>query len=49
MQEAYSLAVKPEGQYTDVYDMMAMGAPVPGPDESLEVIFPSVEGGACTL
>lgn len=49
MQEAYSLEAKAEGTYSDVFDSMAMGDPVPGPGESLESIFPSVEGGACKL
>ncbi len=49
IQEAYSFSVKPEGTYTDVHDMLALGPAVPGADQSLEAIYPSVEGGACKI
>lgn len=49
IQEAYPFTVKETGTYDDVLDMIVLGEAVPGADESLEVIYPSTEGGACKL
>lgn len=49
IQEAYPFTVKEDGTYTDVHDMLQLGAAVPGPGEPLESIYPSVENGACRL
>lgn len=47
IQEAYPFSVK-EGA-KDVIEMMELGAPVPGADQALEVIYPTAEQNACTL
>src|SRR5262245_3703697 len=38
MQEAYPFTVKPKGKARDKWDFLALGAAVPGPTESLEVL-----------
>ncbi len=49
IQEAYPFSVKPEGSYSDVQDMLALGPAVPGADQSLEAIYPPAEAGACKI
>ena len=38
MQEAYPFTVKPKGQAKDQWDLIALGAAVPGANEPLEVL-----------
>jgi branched-chain amino acid transport system substrate-binding protein len=49
IQEAYPFTVRPKGQAKDQWDFLALGAAVPGPNESLEVINPTKEQNACTM
>ncbi len=49
MQEAYPFTVKPKGQAKDKWDFLALGAAVPGPSESLEVLAPTREQNTCAL
>jgi len=49
MQEAYPFTVKPKGQAKDKWDFLALGAAVPGPDESLEVIAPTRDQNECVF
>lgn len=47
IQEAYPFSVKETGTYDDVHDMMELGTAVPGADQPLETIYPSVENTSC--
>lgn len=47
IQEAYPFTVKPANKAKDVHDMIVLGQAVPGPSESMEVIFPTKEQNAC--
>jgi branched-chain amino acid transport system substrate-binding protein len=49
MQEAYPVTVKPKGKARDKWDFLALGAAVPGADESLEVLATTKEQNTCTL
>jgi branched-chain amino acid transport system substrate-binding protein len=49
MQEAFPFTVKPKGQAKDKWDFLALGAAVPEPDESLEVLAPTRERNECVL
>ncbi len=49
MQEAYPFTVKPKGQAKDKWDFLALGAAVPGPSESLEVLATTREQNTCAL
>ena len=49
MQEAYPFTVKPKGKAKDKWDFLALGAAVPGPSESLEVLAPTKEQNPCTM
>ncbi len=49
IQEAYPFTVKPKGQAKDKWDFLALGAAVPGPSESLEVLAPTREQNTCAL
>ncbi len=49
IQEAFSFSVKEDGTYDDVENMLALGPAVPGEGEDMTSIFPSTEGGACSL
>ena len=49
MQEAYPFTVKPKGQAKDKWDFIALGAAVPGANESLEVLAPTKEQNPCSL
>jgi branched-chain amino acid transport system substrate-binding protein len=49
IQEAYPFTVKQQSDMKDKWDMLALGAAIPGPNESLEVINPSKEQNACTM
>jgi len=49
MQEAYPFTVKPKGKAKDKWDFLALGAAVPGPNESLEVLATTKEQNTCVL
>jgi branched-chain amino acid transport system substrate-binding protein len=49
MQEMYTVTAKPKGKAKDKWDFMALGATVPGPQDSLEVLAPTREENACTM
>ena len=49
MQEAYPFSVKPKGQAKDKWDFLALGAAVPGANESLEVLAPTKEQNPCSM
>jgi branched-chain amino acid transport system substrate-binding protein len=49
MQEMYTVTSKPKGKAKDKWDFMALGATVPGPNESREVLAPTRAENACTL
>jgi branched-chain amino acid transport system substrate-binding protein len=49
MQEAYPFTVKPKGQAKDKWDFLALGAAVPGPNESLEVLATTKDQNTCVL
>ncbi|MGP0093370.1 MAG: ABC transporter substrate-binding protein [Xanthobacteraceae bacterium] len=49
MQEAYPFTVKPKGQAKDKWDFLALGAAVPGADESLEAIATTKDQNTCVM
>jgi len=49
MQEAYPFTVKPRGQAKDQWDFLALGAAVPAPNESLEVLAVAKEQNTCVM
>ena len=49
MQEAYPFSVKPKGKAKDKWDFLALGAAVPGANESLEVLAPTKEQNPCSM
>src|SRR5438477_9197681 len=49
MMEMYTLTFKPPEQVKDKWDLFTLSAPVPGPNESLEVIAPTREENNCTM
>lgn len=49
MQEAYPFTIKAKGEAKDKWDLLALGAAVPGPNEKLEVLAPTREQNPCTL
>ena len=49
IQEAYPFTVRAKGQAKDKWDLIALGAAVPGANEPLEVINPTKEHNPCTL
>ncbi|MBS0528551.1 MAG: ABC transporter substrate-binding protein [Proteobacteria bacterium] len=49
MQEAYPFTIKPKGEAKDKWDLLALGAAVPGQNEKLEVLAPTREQNPCTL
>ena len=49
MQEAYPFSVKAKGQAKDKWDFLALGAAVPGANESLEVLAPTREQNPCQM
>jgi len=49
MQEAYPFTVKPAGQAKDQWDFLALGAAVPAPNESLEVLAIAKEQNTCVM
>ena len=49
IQEAYTFSPKPKGQAKDKWDLIALGAAVPGADEPMEVLNPTKEQNPCSL
>lgn len=49
MQEAYPFTVKPKGHAKDKWDMLELGAAIPGPNESLESIALTKEQNPCSM
>jgi branched-chain amino acid transport system substrate-binding protein len=49
VQEAYTFAPKPKGEAKDKWDLITLGAAVPGADEPIEVLNPTKEQNPCTL
>jgi branched-chain amino acid transport system substrate-binding protein len=49
IQEAYTFSPKPKGQAKDKWDLITLGAAVPGPNEPMEVLNPTKEQNPCTL
>src|SRR3974390_1995017 len=49
MQEAYPFTVKPKGKAKDKWDILELGAAVPGPGESLEVLSVPKEQNTCVM
>jgi len=49
VQEAYPFTVKAKGKAKDKWDLMELGAAVPGASASLETIYPTMEQNPCKL
>jgi branched-chain amino acid transport system substrate-binding protein len=49
IQEAYPFTVKNASDMKDKWDMLALGAAIPGPNEPLEGINPAKEQNACVF
>jgi branched-chain amino acid transport system substrate-binding protein len=49
IQEAYTFSPKPKGQAKDKWDLITLGAAVPGANEPMEVLNPTKEQNPCTL
>ncbi|THD63151.1 MAG: ABC transporter substrate-binding protein [Bradyrhizobium sp.] len=49
IQEAYTFSPKPKGHAKDKWDLIALGAAVPGTDEPMEVLNPTKEQNPCSL
>ena len=49
LQEMYVVKVKDKAKMTDKWDIFEIVRPVPGPNESLELIQPTKEENACTM
>ncbi len=49
IQEAYTFSPKPKGQAKDKWDLITLGAAVPGANEPLEIINPTKEQNPCSL
>ncbi len=49
IQESYPFSVKPAGEVANEWDVMELGAAVPGPDQPLESIYPTKEQNPCSL
>src|SRR5260221_8533675 len=49
MQEMYTIKFKPANDVKDKWDLFALSAPVPGANQSLEVIAPTREDNNCTM
>jgi branched-chain amino acid transport system substrate-binding protein len=47
--EMYTMTKKQKAKSSDKWNWLALSAPVPGPDENLEVIAPTREENACAL
>jgi branched-chain amino acid transport system substrate-binding protein len=49
VQEAYTFSPKPRGEAKDKWDLITLGAAVPGPNEPMEVLNPTKEQNPCSL
>jgi branched-chain amino acid transport system substrate-binding protein len=49
IQEAYTFSPKPKGQAKDQWDLITLGAAVPGANEPMEVLNPTKEQNPCSL
>ena len=49
MQEMYTVTPKPKGAAKDKWDFIALGAILPAPGQSLELLAPTREENACTF
>jgi len=49
VQEAYTFSPKPKGEAKDKWDLITLGAAVPGANEPLEVLNPTKEQNPCSL
>ena len=49
MQEMYTIKFKPANEAKDKWDLFTLSAPVPGANQSLEVIAPTREDNNCTM
>src|SRR5476649_2190525 len=49
VQEAYTFAPKPKGEAKDKWDLITLGAAVPGASEPMEVLNPTKEQNPCSL
>ncbi|HSD41252.1 MAG TPA: ABC transporter substrate-binding protein [Burkholderiales bacterium] len=49
MQEAYPFTVKPKGKAKDKWDFVVLGAAVPAPNQSLELLAPTKAQNACVF
>jgi branched-chain amino acid transport system substrate-binding protein len=49
MQEMYTIRFKPAADVKDKWDLFTLSAPVPGANQSLEVIAPTKEENNCTM
>src|ERR1700704_3777614 len=49
MQEAYPFTVKSKGKARDQWDLLELGAAIPGPNESLEAIYPTKAQNPCSM
>jgi branched-chain amino acid transport system substrate-binding protein len=49
IQEAYTFSPKPKGEAKDQWDLITLGAAVPGADEPMEVLNPTKEINPCSL
>ena len=49
MQEMYTIRFKPAAEVKDKWDLFTISAPVPGANQSLEVIAPTKEENNCTM
>jgi len=49
MQEAYTFTVKKEGTYKEAWDFLQFSAPIPAPDQPLELLAPTKAENPCTF
>jgi branched-chain amino acid transport system substrate-binding protein len=49
VQEAYTFSPNPKGHAKDKWDLITLGAAVPGPNEPMEVLNPTKEQNPCSL
>ena len=49
MQEAYTFTVKAPGTYKEAWDFLKFSAPIPGPNQPLELLAPTKEQNPCNM
>jgi branched-chain amino acid transport system substrate-binding protein len=49
MQEAYPFTVRPPGKAKNKWDFVVLGAAVPGPNQSLELLAPTKDQNTCVM